>query len=509
MAVNPGGVITAVLGFVLTRGVLTGLVLGDAALVPRAGSLVFLTAGFGIVLYGVNLAVSTRTNRYARTVGSWSLVGAGLGVLGVAAIFVSSAPGSLTGIDSGVIANSGILGGGMGVFFGIKHAEAERYRSVVDRQIEQGRLLNRLLRHEIRNSLTILRGHTAFVLENPTDGPLESESAISSALDRIERATDETGFLTSVTAGDAEPLRPIRLGDVIEGGSRFNALPSTAIERSTDVAVRADSNLERLLTELAALPTRSADADEAGFDISAADRAVSITVTAPGMWLREREVLLDGVPEYERNDVDYGVPIVRLLTARYAGVVSIESSGDETAVTVRLPRSGTSAARVTEHGFSSGTLWQTLAVGIGAGTAMGLFLQFTTGSLPIIGALYGSPVSSVGWIAHLFHSAVFAVVFAVVQSYSPLPARSGQLRYSVALGLGYGFLLWFLAAGVIMALWLNASGYAVPVPNLDVESLLGHLLWGATVGATAGSGTPARPLEELRSRRSSAAPEPE
>jgi hypothetical protein len=82
-------------------------------------------------------------------------------------------------------------------------------------------------------------------------------------------------------------------------------------------------------------------------------------------------VLVEGVPEQERNDVDYGVPVVRLLAARYGGEIRVNTTGDATTVSVRLRRAGRAAAGGDAPGLASGTLRRTLGIGLAAGVAMG------------------------------------------------------------------------------------------------------------------------------------------
>lgn len=76
--------------------------------------------------------------------------------------------------------------------------------------------------------------------------------------------------------------------------------------------------------------------------------------------------------------------------------------------------------------------------GLAGGLAFGFLLQMM-GAMPAIAALYGMESVAVGWIAHLFHSVVFALVFAAtVVSTDYRTAGTGTL---VALGAGYGVVL--------------------------------------------------------------------
>ena len=269
------------------------------------------------------------------------------------------------------------------------------------------------------------------------------------------------------------------------------------------MTIRADRYVDRLLDELVALPDwADAGADPLAVDVG--DRYVELSVTAPGGWLsaREHEVLVEGIPEQERNDVDYGVPVVQLLAARYDGDIGVGRTGEATTLRVRLPRADCTGAGGDAPGIASGTLWRTLGIGLAAGVAMGAFFQGTTGTLPVIGALYGASVSSVGWIAHLFHSAVFATVFTVVRSEIPGRLLGESVGASVAAGIAYGLFLWLVIAGVVMSLWLNAVGVATPLPNLDAASLVGHLLWGGLVGALSAALPPLPDRRVVRDRLS-------
>ena len=55
-----------------------------------------------------------------------------------------------------------------------------------------------------------------------------------------------------------------------------------------------------------------------------------------------------------------------------------------------------------------------VVAGLVAGVGMGLVIQFGAGTMALVGALYGFPTVFAGWVAHLFHSVVFALVFVAV-----------------------------------------------------------------------------------------------
>ncbi|WP_132059296.1 hypothetical protein [Halorussus amylolyticus] len=126
--------------------------------------------------------------------------------------------------------------------------------------------------------------------------------------------------------------------------------------------------------------------------------------------------------------------------------------------------------------------WSSAAIaGLAGGLAFGILLQ-AMGMMPTIAALYGGESAAIGWLAHLFHSVVFGLVFAALvvrTDYRDTDARTLSL-----LGAGYGVVLWVVAAAIAMPLWLGALGLDAPaIPNLDVASLAGHLVYGVVLGA--------------------------
>lgn len=119
---------------------------------------------------------------------------------------------------------------------------------------------------------------------------------------------------------------------------------------------------------------------------------------------------------------------------------------------------------------------------------MGVMLQvlMTPVIETAIPALYGSDGLVVGWVAHLFHSLVFGLLFvAVVLSSRSLRRYSGRVTTSAGLGIGYGVVVWIVAAVIVMPIWLSAVGFpeAPPLPNFDPMSLVGHVVYGAILGA--------------------------
>jgi hypothetical protein len=481
LAVKPAGVMIAATGFVVTRGLLS------AAGEPTAiGPVVPLAVGLGIVVYGASLSVSTHSRRYARTVGLWYLIGT-LGSAAIVAAGSGISPMPLLGlVTDATVVSSAVVGGGAGILIGIRSGRNQRQRQHLDHHTHQVTLLQRMLRHEVLNGLTAIRGHAGLL----TDGENTARSleAVNNNADRIEQTVEDVGFLVRTVDDTAAALGAVDLAEVV---TRCKEQLPTDNDRVvvTDpvpsVMIRGDDHLDTVIAELVTMALDRTEDGTLTLDVAPGTQTVDLTLTAPGDWLTEAErtVLLEGPPEYDRPDIGYGISIVRLLVARYGGSMSVMTDGDELSVTAELLRTTENPPPGESPGVAARDLRYAALAGLGAGVVMGGLLQVLTGGITVIGALYGGQSLAVGWVAHLFHSVLFSAVLIGALQRSELERVLGTPHEALGLGVGYGALLWVVGAGLVMPAWLNAVGIVTPIPNLRFPSLAVHLIWGGALGA--------------------------
>ncbi|WP_323677778.1 hypothetical protein [Halorubellus sp. PRR65] len=146
----------------------------------------------------------------------------------------------------------------------------------------------------------------------------------------------------------------------------------------------------------------------------------------------------------------------------------------------------TADASTLDHGPTA-VVGRAALVGVLAGLAFGALVQFQLGRMTAIGAMYtlGDPSLTVGWIAHLFHAALFGAFFGVLVDTGVVREHATRLAPGVALGAAYATALWLVNIGLVWPLWLNAVGFGadLPVPNVAAMPLVGHLVWGVLLGA--------------------------
>lgn len=135
------------------------------------------------------------------------------------------------------------------------------------------------------------------------------------------------------------------------------------------------------------------------------------------------------------------------------------------------------------------TEWRRTAfVGLVGGIIFGVIIQFGLDKMTGIGILYESRSLVLGWIAHLFHSVVGALIFMGIISRRSVNQHLTKPSYSIVLGMIYGFLLWIALTIIILPFWFGrvAPWNGGPLQNFTnlqlFGSLVGFLVYGMIVG---------------------------
>jgi hypothetical protein len=126
----------------------------------------------------------------------------------------------------------------------------------------------------------------------------------------------------------------------------------------------------------------------------------------------------------------------------------------------------------------TGSLAAGVAGGLVGGVAFGLLMQMM-GMMPMVAMLVRSESVFVGWLVHLAIASAIGASFAVL-----FGGWARTLAVATTIGVGYGALWWVLGALAAMPAILG-----MPLFNVDPtawQSLMGHVVYGALLGATYG-----------------------
>ncbi len=142
----------------------------------------------------------------------------------------------------------------------------------------------------------------------------------------------------------------------------------------------------------------------------------------------------------------------------------------------------------TVHGGSAETrpLIMDIGTGVVAGLAGGLVfgaLMAVMAMLPMIGMLVGSESAVAGFGVHMVISAVIGAIYGgAVHLVGLSPAY--RLVSGIGIGLTYGVIWWVLGPLLIMPTMMGMGPQVgSALSQMNVMSLIGHLMFGATAGA--------------------------
>ena len=487
--VTRSGFLIAGIGFFLTRFTVT-LVVDDPVRFLFAG-LIPLLLGLLLAAFGVALAVGRFTTRFTNTVAMWTVIGTSVMAVLVVSTIMGSAGMGMRTLEPGPIFSNFLIGGGVGgAIVGVYAGLHQQSRDELRRQANRLATLNRILRDEVLNAVTVIKGHVSLLRDRGGD---RSISVISSKADAIEDSIDDVGHLTRTTrtGGSVEAVSlEAALQDAVDAARERHPDASIRLEPFEDHAVCADRQLGQVFFHLldnAAQYSGPEPEVSVAVDWSRTSAMVRVIDNGPGLPEREQATLEVGdITEFDDPRSGFGLNVVQLLVESYDGALDTEVSDAGTSIEVELireefgePMSGHGLASVRSYGVPTDRLLAAIAAALVAGGVMGVVMQVMAGIVPVIGALYGVRDVLVGWLTHQFHSIVFGMIYASLVAAAP--RRTHEFRGHLAIAIVWALFLWAFAAGVVMPFWLQLLGLPASLPNLTGAALLSHLLWGVTL----------------------------
>jgi hypothetical protein len=116
--------------------------------------------------------------------------------------------------------------------------------------------------------------------------------------------------------------------------------------------------------------------------------------------------------------------------------------------------------------------------GLAGGVVFGILMQMM-GVIPMVAMLVGSESAVVGWLVHLAISAFIGASYAVL-----FGRWATSVGRAVIIGLVYGVFWWLFGALTIMPARLGMDLFVFN--TMAWQSLIGHLIYGAILGAVFG-----------------------
>ncbi|WP_253739040.1 PAS domain S-box protein [Halohasta salina] len=229
--------------------------------------------------------------------------------------------------------------------------ECDRKEQQLRNQSNLTTVLNRVLRHNLRNSMTIIRGHAQLAADQLDD---------DSHCDRVLKEMDELIELGE-TARDLESVldqtAPREPTDI---GSLATCVASTVEEATPAVSVTVDAedevttavrpSFEQALSELienAAKHAGTRPIVAVSVDRTPTDVVVQVTDDGPGLPKQEREVLEHGAETPLVHGSGLGLWLVHWIATTHGGSVESTVCEDGTTMTLSVPHITGSSAEST------------------------------------------------------------------------------------------------------------------------------------------------------------------
>ncbi|WP_181686272.1 histidine kinase N-terminal 7TM domain-containing protein [Halorhabdus salina] len=232
--------------------------------------------------------------------------------------------------------------------FGERSGTIVSLRDVTEqtRREQQLDVLNRLLRHNIRNEMNVIRGQAELLGEAVETNALESRvERIVETVDTVTERSDKVGTLTR--AFDDDPTS-IDLGVILRDaiGSVTTEYPAATIDLEGDPnqRVKGAASLGVAFEELLTNAVEHNDSDQPQVTVTVAadpettaDVTVRISDNGPGIDRQERAVIERGQETALEHGSGIGLWLVAWIVRTYGGTMSFADAEGGTTVVIQLP----------------------------------------------------------------------------------------------------------------------------------------------------------------------------
>ena len=212
----------------------------------------------------------------------------------------------------------------------------------------QATVLNRLLRHNLRNDMTVVLSHARLLADALDETEQDSARKVRDIAQRWDRLVEKVQRIRQVLSPE-DDWRPTDLATVLERveGDLNDRHPDAHVHmlRPSEGAATIRPEVELALTELCENAIQHADADDdpevvVTVGVPPQEPWVKLTVTDDGPPIPESELLAlrDDETTPLVHGTGLGLWMVRLAVERVGGHVAVVENDDEgTAVTIRYP----------------------------------------------------------------------------------------------------------------------------------------------------------------------------
>jgi len=224
-----------------------------------------------------------------------------------------------------------------------RELERDEHRAELTRQTNLVNVLNRVLRHNLRNDLTVVRGRAKLLMdrvEEETHGDV-CLRVIDELIELSEKARDLEQVVGRTL--DREETDVVALVErVVDELAREFPDSSFTVEHDGDVTAAVGGSFKRAVEELVENAAKhGGDAPTVTIAVEADPDTAEVRVTDGGSGLEEmeRKVLAKGTETPLVHGTGLGLWIARWIVSKHDGEIEAETGNDGTTMTLSVPRS--------------------------------------------------------------------------------------------------------------------------------------------------------------------------
>ena len=224
----------------------------------------------------------------------------------------------------------------------------QEYEQQLQEQRDNLKVLNQVVRHDLRNDMTVLRGRADLLEGYVQPEGMADLKAIQEATDRAIELTDTARDLSETMLSTDEDIQPVRLdrhlkAPITKAASKFGHATITTDDQIPDVRVRGNDLLEAVFRNIIENAITHNNTEEPEVHISTTTDSETVTVAiednGPGVSDKHKQAIFGkGEKSLDSSGAGIGLYLVETLVKQYGGDVWVEDNDPDGAVfSMKLP----------------------------------------------------------------------------------------------------------------------------------------------------------------------------
>ena len=226
-----------------------------------------------------------------------------------------------------------------------RELEREQHQAEVERHTNLVNVINRVLRHNLRNDMSVIRGRAEIMAEQVPDDA--TEGVLVDKIDDLIELSEKARELEEVVSRDGERSQTDIVGLVDHvAGEIETVFPAATVAVNAEETVTATvaPTFERAVRELVENAAKhGGDTPAVEVTLSRTPDTVELEITddGPGLSEQEQEVLTTGVETPLIHGSGLGLWLAHWVVTSHGGTIESTATDAGTTMTVSVPRSPT------------------------------------------------------------------------------------------------------------------------------------------------------------------------